>query len=256
MPAQPVVAEGRHRTEDPGAGTDYQIHKTEWFWHARSQASQKAYGGKAGLAVKVANYGEEAMRQGRKLLARWNLIDAATKLNLGGGTEKKAGFINVDKLDTADVLFDFEMLAAGLSLPFPDDSIDEIYSAHCLEHVRAVRELLREVVRVAKVGAKVEIVVPHHFSQQAMCHDHKQTISDHQVRDWTEHELGIKYWFGPCSKRLKVVSSSKVPGDNYGRWKALFPLLSDQDLYDLCPGAAFESRWIFEVIGFKSEPEA
>ncbi len=46
-------------------------------------------------------------------------------------------------------------------MPFPDSSVDEIYTRHALEHLQNLEHILREIVRIAKPGAKVKVIVPH-----------------------------------------------------------------------------------------------
>ena len=48
------------------------------------------------------------------------------------------------------------------ALPFESDSIDEIYSSHCLEHtpMHTIIPILREWRRVMKPGAELYLVVP------------------------------------------------------------------------------------------------
>jgi SAM-dependent methyltransferase len=45
-------------------------------------------------------------------------------------------------------------------LTFPDDSFDVVYASHALEHSYDVGRVVREVVRVARVGAVVGVEVP------------------------------------------------------------------------------------------------
>ncbi len=79
------------------------------------------------------------------------------KLNIGAGFKKREGFVNIDKFDASA---DMRMDAADLR--FPDGAIDEIYSAHMLEHVSKfeVPKVLSEWYRVLKVGGKLELELP------------------------------------------------------------------------------------------------
>jgi len=81
------------------------------------------------------------------------------RLNLGCGTKARPGFYGVDCLPLAgvDVVAD---LNAPLSL-LPDDSVEEIYSRHTLEHVSHFMELMAELHRVTRPGGRIEIIVPH-----------------------------------------------------------------------------------------------
>jgi SAM-dependent methyltransferase len=53
----------------------------------------------------------------------------------------------------------------GRKLPFSDGSLDFVFSSHCLEHVPfdSVGEVLREWMRVIKVGGYLVICVPHKY---------------------------------------------------------------------------------------------
>ena len=85
------------------------------------------------------------------------------RLNLGCGGKKLAGWINVDKFETAatDLIFDMEVFP----WPSPDDSVDEVLMAHVLEHLGAQTSvylgIIKELYRVCRDGAKIKIAVPH-----------------------------------------------------------------------------------------------
>ncbi|MBI5650213.1 MAG: methyltransferase domain-containing protein [Chloroflexi bacterium] len=118
---------------------------------------------------------------------------AMVKLNLGSGLSVAPGWINLDgslsalvaslpapliklvyrltslkvsyrETEYVEILarhkFIFHNLAYGI--PFPDDSIDFIYSAHLLEHLTRAdaRQLTRAMWRVLKPGGCVRITVP------------------------------------------------------------------------------------------------
>lgn len=85
------------------------------------------------------------------------------KLNLGCGYNKLDGYANVDSDPNCqpDVLADLED-----SLPFEDNSVDEIVLNHVLEHLGQTTKVYfhvwKEMYRVLKDGALVLITVPHH----------------------------------------------------------------------------------------------
>jgi hypothetical protein len=83
------------------------------------------------------------------------------KLNLGCGTNKAPGFVNVDRAHGPDVVHDLEVFP----WPWADSSVDEVRAHHVLEHLGATPALfigvMKEMHRVCRNGAKVEIVVPH-----------------------------------------------------------------------------------------------
>lgn len=83
------------------------------------------------------------------------------KLNLGSGTNKRDGYVNVDRAHGPDVVHDLELFP----WPWPDSSVDEIQASHVLEHLGREASVfigvMKEMYRVCKPGAKVFIVVPH-----------------------------------------------------------------------------------------------
>ncbi|NDC96305.1 methyltransferase domain-containing protein [bacterium] len=83
------------------------------------------------------------------------------KINLGSGLKKIDGFLNVDHDPSTnpDFLVDLELE----NLPFEDNSVDTIIAHHILEHIGDnFFSLMKEIYRVCKDGAIIDIEVPHH----------------------------------------------------------------------------------------------
>jgi predicted SAM-dependent methyltransferase len=81
-------------------------------------------------------------------------------LELGVGRKRGIeGAYTIDKLDFPEVDFVAD-LEDGLSF-LDDNSIDEIYSFHFLEHVNNLPFLMQEIYRVLKKGGKNIGTVPH-----------------------------------------------------------------------------------------------
>lgn len=81
-------------------------------------------------------------------------------LDLGCGRAKRAGAIGVDRvaLPGVDVVHDLD----HVPYPFRDDSFDEIYATHVIEHVESILEVMEEIYRVSKAGARVTVITPHY----------------------------------------------------------------------------------------------
>ena len=85
------------------------------------------------------------------------------KLNLGCGSRKLEGFLNVDNAPHCDpdLLLDLEQLP----WPFESGSASEIVLSHVLEHLgqspAVYLGIVREIYRVCAPGALVRIAVPH-----------------------------------------------------------------------------------------------
>lgn len=164
-------------------------------------------------------------------------------VELGGGKNPRgAPWVNVDREPGADVVLDLERDP----LPWPDASVGAVYSSHTLEHVVNLRHVLREIARVCRVGAAVEIRVPHWLSEMALCHDHKQTIGDEQVRHWCES--AVDYWFGTAPRALRHVGTERVPSAYHAEASALFPRFTEEQLSRFVPDTFHENRYLFMVI--------
>jgi hypothetical protein len=80
------------------------------------------------------------------------------RIDLGCGPNKRAGFTGIDilALPGVDIVRDVDRDG----LPFSDDTIAAVHSAHFLEHVRDLVFVMNEIHRVCTYGAIVTLVVP------------------------------------------------------------------------------------------------
>jgi len=83
------------------------------------------------------------------------------KLNLGCGQNHLAGYINVDKYGSPELLCDLEQFP----WPWETGSVDEIVMNHVLEHLGQSPDtfigIIKELYRVCRNGSMIRIVVPH-----------------------------------------------------------------------------------------------
>ncbi len=88
------------------------------------------------------------------------------KLNLGCGHQKQEGFIGVDKVktDTTDIIYDLEQIPWNI---FENNSIDEIFCSHLIEHVSDLIEFMDEIYRILKPQCKATLVSPYYSSMRA-----------------------------------------------------------------------------------------
>jgi predicted SAM-dependent methyltransferase len=118
-------------------------------------------------------------------------------LNLGCGSRKIDGFVNVDKSSVCepDMVVDLETFP----WPFEDNSVEAIVLNHCLEHLGQTAstfiDIMKEMYRVCRPGAEILINVPHprhdHFISdpthvRAITPALLQTFSKAQNRRWIE----------------------------------------------------------------------
>lgn len=95
------------------------------------------------------------------------------KINIGCGDKKTDGYINVDLYGEPDIrcdLFKFPW-------PFDDNSIDEVFSEHFLEHVEDYEKTIFEIYRVLKPGGLIHFKVPHFKSVAFPWHLHRYAFS-------------------------------------------------------------------------------
>lgn len=162
------------------------------------------------------------------------------KVEIGGGTLPKPGFINVDRCATADYIVDLETEP----LPFETSSVDEIYSSHCLEHIRNLIHVISEITRISKPNARVEIRVPHWGQEMATCFDHKQTISEDQARHFSEAK---DFWCGGHGS-LVLVSTKYTPNGHFNEAKRLFRHLTDEQIFRFVQNTCHEIVFEFTAV--------
>ena len=51
----------------------------------------------------------------------------------------------------------------GITLPFPDNSQNYVFSSHCLEHIEDYISVIQDWHRVVKIGGHIITVVPHKY---------------------------------------------------------------------------------------------
>jgi len=92
------------------------------------------------------------------------------RLEIGGGILPKDGYVNVDYMDHPKV--DYKVDLNSGELPFPDSSVSEIYTNHCLEHLQpgysGFLHCIEEMWRVSKPNAPWYVRVPYFNSHHTL----------------------------------------------------------------------------------------
>lgn len=135
-------------------------------------------------------------------------------IELGCGRKKRPGAIGFDRvpLEGVDYVTDLE---EGLDF-LPDNSVDEFYSKHVLEHVTNFEPLMRGIHRTLRPGGIKRAVVPH-FSNPYYYSDytHKRffglyTFDYMAERDWRYRRsipnFYVDFKFRVVSRQLKFRS--------------------------------------------------
>jgi len=106
-------------------------------------------------------------------------------LDIGCGRNKIPGAVGIDKvpLPGVDVIHDLN----SYPYPFDDDSFDEIYAIHVIEHLDSIVRAMEEIHRLVKPDGKVIIVTPH-YSDYMSWNDptHKWHLSTYSFRYFRE----------------------------------------------------------------------
>ncbi|MBA3564052.1 MAG: methyltransferase domain-containing protein [Gammaproteobacteria bacterium] len=103
--------------------------------------------------LSIQRYHKASIKNARRFRGRSDL-----KLHLGCGSRYKAGWINIDLQQDADLQLDVRE-----DLPFEAGTVSIIYSEHFLEHLEYPAEvvhLLRESLRVLEPGGIFSVGVP------------------------------------------------------------------------------------------------
>jgi predicted SAM-dependent methyltransferase len=124
---------------------------------ARPRAGDRATGGRMAALQRAWRrmVGRRvALRRARQLYTRHEPL----RIDIGCGATPRPGFVGVDLHPAADIHWD---LAWGL--PFADETVVEIRSDHCFEHLELPRvvEVLRACHRVLVPGGQLDFSVPH-----------------------------------------------------------------------------------------------
>lgn len=111
--------------------------------------------------------------------------DCNVRLDIACGKNKKTGFTGVDIWEGADIVADLEKFP----WPFEDNSVDEVFCSHYIEHTPDLISFANEIYRIMKVGAKAEIIAPYYSSIRAWQDPtHLRAISENTFlyfnKDW------------------------------------------------------------------------
>ena len=100
----------------------------------------------------------------------------ALRIDLGCGSARRDGFVGLDVFPGPQVDHVIDLTADPF--PFPDDSVDEVFSAHFLEHIDSPNHVFGEIGRVCRDGARIEFWTPYAFTNEAFLYGHLHGITE------------------------------------------------------------------------------
>ena len=106
-------------------------------------------------------------------------LKGVVRLNIGCGKKHEKGFINLDLRDLGqDIVWDVRE-----GIPFPDNSVDLIWSQHVMEHFNESESqaVIREMYRVLKPGGIMVHTTPHASDPTSCYFDHKTFWNEARV---------------------------------------------------------------------------
>jgi SAM-dependent methyltransferase len=68
----------------------------------------------------------------------------------------------------------------GITLPFPEDSVDAVFSSHMLEHAADYCAVIQDWHRVLKIGGFIMCIVPHQFLYEKKSRPPSRWNADHK----------------------------------------------------------------------------
>jgi predicted SAM-dependent methyltransferase len=109
------------------------------------------------------------------------------KLEIGSGRKPRKGYLTCDIRPLPSVDF----ICSADQLPFQDETVDEIYSRHLIEHftLKEFLSVLKEWNRVLKKGAKLYIICPN-----LLWHLNQIVNGDHLSLYNKESGYNARYW--------------------------------------------------------------
>lgn len=104
------------------------------------------------------------------------MTSGPVRVDLGCGSAKREGFIGLDFVEGPQVDHVVDLTAERF--PFEDATVDEVFSAHFLEHIESPNHVMSEIGRICKDGARIEFWTPYAFSEEGFLYGHLHYLTE------------------------------------------------------------------------------
>ncbi len=148
------------------------------------------------------------------------------RLNLGCGDKKMIGYLNVDVCGEPDLRCDLSQFP----WPWADNSVDEVFSSHFLEHVQDYEGTILEMHRILKPNGVIHFLVPHFRNPLAQWNLHKWQFSIYtpdRLCQKLPYQWGGRQLFEKEKCRINFSSIRRSVGQPLGVIANVFPLFWD-----------------------------
>lgn len=161
---------------------------------------------------------------------------ASRRINIGCGRWPLLYWTNLD----SDPSVRADIYTEVPPIPYPDDSIDEVFAGHVLEHMEpdAGREFLRECYRCLRPGGRLGVVVPDMeevMRRYLRLNPEHDRVSDivYDNRWWDIHDMDTvcalfmystvqeshhKWMYSPATLRNRMLEAGFVSLVDINRW--------------------------------------
>ncbi len=136
-------------------------------------------------------------------------MDNKLKIDIGCGKNKKEGYIGID----IDSESGADITASALNMPFGDNSVDEIYSRHMVEHLipDEAEKFFNEIYRALKIGGKADIKVDCDWSKKRLLkkdptHKYRYSVKEikNMVKKFSQFKVKRIFYFADRAIRNKI----------------------------------------------------
>src|SRR4051812_38260581 len=98
------------------------------------------------------------------------------RIDLGCGNARRPGFVGLDVFPGEEV--DHVLDLTTDRYPFGDATVDEVFSAHFLEHIDEPNHVFSEIGRICRDGARIEFWTPYAWTNEAFLYGHLHGITE------------------------------------------------------------------------------
>ncbi len=131
------------------------------------------------------------------------------KIDIGCGKNKKEGYVGIDIDPTSKA----DIIVSALSIPFSDNSVDEVYSRHMIEHLAPdeAEKFFNEIYRVLKIGGKADLKIDCDWSKGRLLKKdptHKYRYSAKEIKNlvkkFSQFKVKKIFYFANRTIRNKI----------------------------------------------------